>query len=368
MLSAALETDVLAKQAWRHTRWPKPRAAIALDVTIFSSSRNGARVDSVCKWLLDELNGKVYADDRQVKLLFARLARPLPTFPRDRADGFWQEVVDKAGTSRKKPTTMYVTAQTRASVLADLRVAANLEERWDPFYDDHGVGRDPLYASIQRDMMLDYQSLFDPDGEESAHRHRQIGHQIDYHDQTQQQRIVDMVFSSLLTDLPVDRFNIWNQVRDRLTYSPYIFDLGTLPERGQSASFQQRLLETLEYRRDRYPGLFPMRATSGITMVLFEEPRSGKDLDNLVRSILPAVLNTLRPPEHDLPGWIAEEPDPAGGGVDIPFVEVAAFPSKAADMPPGSVIFGLSGGQRFNSWWHQVGEYAERVLEDDYRF
>jgi len=106
-----------------------------------------------------------------------------------------------------------------------------------------------------------------------------------------------------------------------------------------------------------------MRATSGISMILFEDPQSGKDLDNLVRTVLPTVLNVLRPPQVDLPGWIANEPDPATGAVDIPFIEVAALPAAQAAMIPGSLIFGLSSGYRYESWWARIAEHVERTLE-----
>lgn len=365
-LAEVFENDILVAYARRHTRWPKPRAAIALDIDVFGASANGPRVDNICKWLLDELGGRVYADDRQVKLLFARTWRP-PSLSASDLAAFWGEGGPSvAEATVDRPAMTYITAQTRANVFADLRAASRLDERWDPFDDDHG-GRysDPVHASFRRDHLVDYRAMLDPDDEHDAGEHRLIGHQIDYTDQVEQQRLVDLIFSSLFTRMPVDEFKLWERVGDLLPYSPYIFDLGVLPERGGSSAFQHKLRQLLLARRKQFPGLFPMRATSGISMILFEDPHTGKDLDNLVRTVLPDVLNVLRPPRTDLPGWIAEEPDPATGAVDIPFLEVAALPSKGTDMPAGSVIFGLSTGHRHQSWWAGIRDHIDRTLDHE---
>ncbi|MFH8252905.1 hypothetical protein ACH3VR_21240 [Microbacterium sp. B2969] len=366
LLDEAFETDTLVQHARQQTRWPKPRAAIALDIDVFGAGSNGPRIDSICKWLLDELAGRVYTDDRQVKLLFARTWRQQPLSASDLAT-FWGDagppLPDDTG---KRSAMRYVTAQPRANILADLRAASRLDERWDPFDDDHG-GRyaDPHHASAHRDHLVDYRALFDPDDERDAGEDRLLGHQIEYADQVQQQRLVDLIISSLFTRLPVDDHDLWGRVWDWLPYSPYIFHLGVLPERGGSTTFRHNLYRMLATRRDQFPRLFPMRSTSGISMILFEDADTGKDLDNLVRTVLPDVLTVLRPPRTDLPGWIAEEADPATGSVDIPFIEVAALPSQGTDMPAGSVIFGLSSGHRHQSWWDSIADHLERTLDPD---
>lgn len=366
LLDEAFETDALVQYARQQTRWPRPRAAVALDIEVFGASSNGPRIDSICKWLLDELAGRVYTDDRQVKLLFARTWRPQSVSSADLVT-FWGDAAPPLPDATGERSAMtYVTAQPRANVLADLRAASQLDERWDPFDDDDsGRYADPLHASFHRDHLVDYRALFDPNDERDAGEHRLLGHQIDYTDQVQQQRLVDLIFSSLFTRLPADEHNLWGRVRDWLPYSPYIFHLGVLPKRGGSRAFQLNLQQLLATRRDQFPGLFPMRSTSGISMILFEDPDTGKDLDNLVRTMLPDVLTVLRPPRTDLPGWIAEEADPASGSVDIPFLEVAALPSQGTDMPAGSVIFGLSSGHRHQSWWECIAEHLERTLDPD---
>ncbi|WP_226531966.1 RusA family crossover junction endodeoxyribonuclease [Microbacterium paraoxydans] len=368
-LASAFQSDVRARWARELTAWPKLQAAIALDIVLFSSARNGARVDSICKWLLDELSGHVYSDDRQVKLLYAKVARSRSRKKVDApAENPWDAGFDfdwPEPDSDKEPA-LYITAQTRANVFKDLRAVSDLEERWDPFEKEHGVRhRDPQEFDWELDELLDYQSMFANDSEEGRLQHQLVTNRIDYENQSHQQHLVDMVFSSLLTDMPVDRFGVWSRVRDRLQYSPYMFNLGVLPTYGGSHEFQERLRATLRDRRESYPGLFPMRARSGVTMILFEEQRGGKDLDNLIRTILPDVLEILRPQQHDLPGWVADDVNPDDAVADIPFIEVAAYPAHLTDMPPGSVIFGLSSADRYGSWWSRAIDHLELVLEDE---
>lgn len=81
----------------------------------------------------------------------------------------------------------------------------------------------------------------------------------------------------------MDRFGVWRAACSRLAHSRYIFDLGTIPERGESEEFQRRLRRILEDRKHRFPGLLPLRARSSVSMILFETPGHSKDLGNLVR-------------------------------------------------------------------------------------
>lgn len=362
-LHAAFEDDSLVRYAREQTNWPKPRAHIALDISVTSAARNGARIDSVCKWLLDELNGLVYQDDRQVKLLFARIGRPMADLA-----AFWGESPSPSvATGRAVETPkIWITAQPRASVLEDLRVASNLDERWDPFKAVYGRGRRSDYESdFERDELRDWRSMLGPTDEEAQWKINQLENQIDYLDQTQPQQQVDLVFSSLLTDLPVDRFGVWRRASSRLAHCPYIFNVGTLPERGETAAFERRLRRLLEDRREQFPTLLPLRARSGISMILFEKHGHSKDLDNLVRQTLPAILDVLRPPVHDHQGWLANAPDLSEVAVDIPFIEIASIPAEMSDMPPGSLVLGLSSADRFSSWWCLVADYVESRLEDD---
>lgn len=115
-LTDAFENDELIQYVRQHARWPKPRAAIAFDIDVSGAGPNDPRIDSICKWLLDELAGHVYADDRQVKLLFARAWHLQPVAPADVAM-FWGDAAPPTTHDTRDRTAMtYVTAQTRADV------------------------------------------------------------------------------------------------------------------------------------------------------------------------------------------------------------------------------------------------------------
>lgn len=366
MLRNYFETDALARYARGRTNWPKPRADIALDIFVSSASRNGPRIDNACKWLLDELTELVYKDDRQVKLLFARVGRP--HLDVETLAAFWGDDAPPWIAQReRRGAEIWITAQPKASVLDDLRVAQTLEERWDPFKAVYGTQDVSMFdAGFERDELVDYQRTFDPAVKTQQARFRQIASQIDYLDQAQQQHHVDLVFSSLFTEFPVDRFGVWKHASARLSHCPYIFNLGTLPERGETVEFERRLREILEHRRDQFPRLLPLRARSGISMILFEKKGHSKDLDNLVQQTLPAIMDVLRPPRRDHHGWLADEPDLRDSALDIPFIEIAAIPADQSDMPAGSLVMGLSSGDRYSSWWSLVGDYVERRLENAY--
>jgi hypothetical protein len=372
-----------------HTRWPRPRAAVALDIALHGDATRAPRVDTICKWLLDELKDHVYRDDRQVKLLFAHADRrdkrseaansPIASLgvgrvsqTTDPHDDPWDEpwaqsdASTEASTRPELPTSLHIHARTRSNVLATLRTAAELPYDWDPIDDDDDYKFWNPYVRLHaggRDRLIEYrewlQTGTDPDPDEVTRTEREL----DYHDQASQQQIVDIVFSSLLTFLPAQRFLGWNILRRRLETAPYIFDLGVLPAKGGSRAFKARLRQFLEQRRAQYPDLFPMRAKSGISLVLFEDSAHGKDLDNLIRTVLPDVLDVLRPPRTDLPGWVAAAPDIETAFPDIPFIEAAAIPAGDADMPPGNIVFGLSGGHRYQSWWAKAESTIERRLD-----
>lgn len=74
----------------------------------------------------------------------------------------------------------------------------------------------------------------------------------------------------------------------------------------------------------------------------------------------------LGPPRHDHHGWLADEPTLSASQVDIPFIEIAAIAADQSDMPPGSLVLGLSSADRYSGWWSLVGDYVERSLDDAY--
>jgi hypothetical protein len=155
-LEAAFASSGKYSHLYPRARWPKPRAAIALDIALHGDLMNAPRVDTICKWLLDELNGHVYRDDRQVKLLFAHADRRDPkaeaaNYPSDTgrptsesedSDVGWTRPSSGAdpwadgGQPTKRSPTLYVRARTRANVLAAIRAVSELAYSMDPIDDD----------------------------------------------------------------------------------------------------------------------------------------------------------------------------------------------------------------------------------------
>ncbi|MFJ4166859.1 hypothetical protein ACIPY5_15010 [Microbacterium sp. NPDC089698] len=271
-----------------------------------------------------------------------------------------------AGEPATQLPTLYVQARTRANVFAAIRALSELPHTMDLIDDDDDYKYwNPYVATYHgsRRDLVEYrerlQASHPPDLEEIT----RVERQLDYQDQAYEQRVADVLLSALFTLLPVQGQYVWSLLRDRLRAAPYVFDLGALPEAGRSHAFKQNLRQLLDERRNRYPELFPMRAKSGISMVVFEGGDHGKDLDNLIRTVLPDILDVLRPPRTDRPGWVATAPDIESTYPDIPFIEVAAIPAKDADPPPGTVVFGLSGGHRYQSWWAKAESDLERQLE-----
>jgi Holliday junction resolvase RusA-like endonuclease len=358
----SIADDITLRRGVIGPKWPRPRAALALDISVHSAARNAPRIDNICKWLLDEMTGLIYADDRQVKMLFARLWRartPSVTADKPEPPGA-NSLTTYVGHAVERSAKTYVTVQSRADVRANLRAANRLVDPLDPVdrYESWKA-RDPVEAMMEREVLEDYRAELNPDGSAfDSEQYILTGRQLEFRSQAQLQRGVDQLFSSVMATGAARRdIGSWHE------WNPYIFNLGKLPRQGQSIAFQTHLRHRLEERRSIFPQLFPMRTTSGISMVLIEEVGTAKDLDNLVREALPAILDVLRPPAAELPGWIADEPDPATGDVDVPFIEVISIPANETNVEPGTVIFGLSDGLRTISWWERATDEYYSAME-----
>lgn len=303
-LHAALASTNRMSELYPRIRWPKPRAAVALDIALYGDLKNAPRVDTICKWLLDELTDHVYRDDRQVKLLFAHADRRDPRA--ETGNTLIETQRDKPSTTTKRPLDterdasilgpvlwaeqdsssdqspiLHVHARTRSNVLATLRAASKLPHEWDPIDDDDDFKYWNPYVRTyahSRSDLVEYRKWLEADDDADTEEIIRAKRELDYHDQAMQQRVVDIVFSSLFTFLPAQRFLGWNLMRDRLNTAPYVFNLGVLPKIGGSSVFKARLRQILTQRRAEFPDLFPMRAKSGFSMVLFEDDALGKDL------------------------------------------------------------------------------------------
>ncbi|MGY1901169.1 hypothetical protein [Nocardia gipuzkoensis] len=343
-------------------RWPRSRAHLALDIWLRTTKRDPARIDKYCKWLLDELGGRhgdpiVYTDDRQVKMLFARLRRD--------AD----------------EPSIYVTAQTVAQVREGLRRVDNLDARWtvghanwqldmhsdrdDGYYDGVPVG---FWQAVGADAdTIDEFALRD-------HVRRRLRDQLD------SLAITDQLSSSTVFAYADERFRkrarlpATNEALHRLLDYGLAVNLGPLPTRpGESSAFKTRTAVELAKLLTRRPWMTPLLPSVGVT-VFYLETGAGKDLDNIFGEleILPIFLDTVRPPVSpladyspidDLRTWREHDRDrsPTATG-DIAFIEAVALKDITDErLLPGAVVVALSHGERLESWW----DSALGFLDDD---
>ncbi|MBU3063201.1 hypothetical protein KO481_16905 [Nocardia sp. NEAU-G5] len=341
-------------------RWPRPRADLALGIAMRTTLRDPARIDKYCKWLLDELGGHqgdpiVYTDDRQVKMLFARLDR-----------------------NADEPS-IWVTAQTVAQVQEGLRRVGCLDRRWtigeanwelerhsdlDEDYDE-GVSPDFLRAAgVDADAISEY-ALRD-------HVRRRLGYQLTF------LALTDQLSSAVVFTHADKRFRArvglptTNETLHRLLDYGLAVDLGPIPARsGESSAFKHRTAIALTQLLTRRPGMIPLLASIGVT-VFYLETRAGKDLDNIFGDleVLPILLDTVRPPVRpladyspieDLRAWQGHDRDKSPAAVgDIAFIEAVALKGAADErLSPGTVIVALSHGQRLEGWWENALQFLD---------
>jgi hypothetical protein len=81
--------------------------------------------------------------------------------------------------------------------------------------------------------------------------------------------------------------------------SPFVLDLHHSPHRsGDSKSFDKVLRKALSDYKEKRPYLFPLSSQLCVTILMVPPEKSGKDLDNLARLILPALHEIWAPPSH----------------------------------------------------------------------
>jgi hypothetical protein len=337
-------------------RWPRPRAELAVDLLFVSASSNPPRIDSACKWLLDELGsgtGKpiVYNDDRQIKMLYAR--------------------IDKSSAK----SCVYVRAQTLSKTFQGIRRGLevgrsenrrelytdfNHAEDWEAFYehDQSDYGREWLLRS-RVEKRLDYQQVV-----------------LRLTDDLVMQVIIARALDRSRYDtvgLPGLR-HASDCLGELLKHSRLAVRLGRLPSHGQSEAFRAGVRKELRDLAAKNPLIFPLLPSVGLSLFYIESP-TGKDLDNIVRTVLPIVIDELSPPADGIGWWdpldrIREwETASTGGNAPIArgvqFVEAVALPAgRELAMEPGSLLMALSRGDRLFSTWIEA---SEAIRDLDYR-
>ena len=360
----------------KYAHWPRPRADLALDVHIFSGEKNSPRIDTACKWLLDELGGPdagevVYRDDRQVKWLFAsKSVQTDSDAEAATAAGIVFFGVDHApAPSAQFDPHIYVTAQTRANRVADMKLAIDLDPTWKASESDANPF---LKREIEIDFDEDYLAGLDPSGNDFDRAERaRILHQLQYQRQASLLQGLDQLVPNLLRNFASDPLSIYGWVLPSMRQSPYAFELGTIPEAsGDTEAFKLNVRKQMKQRTQQYTGLFPLLLSVGITLLYFETGQ-GKDLDNLVRIVLPILLDELQPPSDEQPYlWPDPEIDETVShrsrtSSDIQFIEAIALDKLPPDVQPGTAYLLLSSGWRNSSWWEDASRYVDDFPPDE---
>ncbi|MDX6362753.1 MAG: hypothetical protein QOC85_1763 [Streptomyces sp.] len=359
-------------------RWPRPRAALAVDFTFHTSARQPPSLWRLPKNYLDLLGETsappqdpgpvIYQDDSQVKLLYASLMHS-----------------DGGGDGR-----IYLEARTRASAIEDMQLAGELLEGDHELFDTTWAEADPtefLEADVEQYLSAD------------------LAERMKFHDKAQYQamllgsndRLLRAVFFQaarwLLTGRDADavraerlaaagaaggglvdgiaRTNADN--RD-LLWSTIRMELPPLPLRqGGGAVFEEAVRQAIrnfvEERPDLQPLIIPLRVT---VLVVPPKHRAGrvKDLDNILITVLTALEEEIKP---DAAPWSLAPPLVGDGAESEPRRRVPGSQTWAYQVlelhrgpyDPGqgslTVVPGL--GWNRKSIWAEAADFVKQALE-----
>lgn len=358
--------------------WPKPRAALALDLDFWATSRQPPAIWRLPKNYLDLLGGTtataedpgpvLYEDDGQVKLLYASLARS-PAGSRGR---------------------IHVEARTRTAAMHDMQLAGELLEL--------GELDDTFWAEADPN---------DLPGENEGDQPDDLAARMRFHDKAQYQAMVlgsnDRVLRSvffraarwLLTGCNADadrlhrlgmvgrqgvaelvtRMAETNAAERELLWSTIGIELPPLPvQHGGGAVFREAVRSSIHTFVERHPDLQPLVVPLRVS-VLVVPPRYRrgriKDLDNIlidVLSILEAEVSpnampwTLAPPLSEDGAEPAEvEARPPVAGSQTWAYHVMELHRGDNDPDEGSLVIvpGLAWNRR--SIWVEASDFVAQA-------
>jgi hypothetical protein len=284
---------------------------IFLQMDFYSSAKDPPAINRLPKNYLDLL-GKprddsgierthlLYRDDRQVKALIVRY--------------HLRERGSKPG--------VWVTAEPFRDFLADVDLVERISRddfesdggwwrgslmndfRDGPFHRDEYCDRDGFrdLAEFERDR----ESLLRHLGYDAFESQRQMMRMTAHEEHLREtERLICSGVLRAFQNTPKTKAGTHNAFLNRLAFqtrnmtlgSPFTLELNHAPHRkGDNAAFDAALRTALNGFKKRYRYLFPLASTLNVTILMIPPRGGGKDLDNLVTLIVPALHEIWAPP------------------------------------------------------------------------
>lgn len=363
-----------AEQLTRQKLRGWPRAPLSLDLTFTTTATQPAAIHTYTKHYQDLLEARgqdtddaprLYRNDRQVKMLFVQA---------------WD-----AQRHEVEPG-IHITCRPRRHVVAEFELAhrlgyhEQLNDQRDQSLDEVSDGHFGLNAgrSMLKTLgveLAEQVAIFD---------RRRLQESILRANDNSLASFLTLHASQLLTDKPspalrrLVRLGVdgpgpgprsvagTRRWLDMLIRVP----LPGLPRRrGESGQFRESVISACETFRQRHPHLRPLFAPLRITLLLVP-PTQGKDLDNVIRTVVGGVHTVLKPEPWPITPEVAEVL-----GVRHPSTEYARHVTISAssyqvielsrtpeDPPEGSLSMVLGSGDNLDSVWAEAEHFVDEVL------
>jgi len=385
--------------------WPRPRAALAVDFTFHTTSRQPPQLWHMPKHYLDLLGESgglavsssppLYCDDRQVKMLYASVhhgwALSTPQSPailltvRTRSDALYTmnlayQLSQRPGapgyTQQDAPTFGDLDASDE-----DLRTAQALEHDGDPL-SQHTAHLLRHHARQQRQEALLHRNDEGLTGVFFSNAHRLLARRNDREHSAFRPATLAGIDRSFT---PEDQITF---AREMLTGLSAI-ELPPLPNApGESRAFKENIDRICADYVAIRPGLFPLVAPLRVTVLVVPPERhhnNSADLDNIVIRILAAVDKHMKPP---ISPWYLGPLPPEGlliagrearmwkqeglarakalGSTAIWAYQVVELARTPRDPTAGQVLLVLGHGMNHESLWSHAASYVDSQFDDDW--
>jgi hypothetical protein len=402
--AASFQSDARAQlQIW--SSWPRPRAALAVDLMFHTTERQPPKLWHLPKHYLDLLGESdpstgvaplLYRDDRQVKMLYASV------------DHGWNASAPKEG-------AILIDARTRTNALHVMDLADQLAQRegspplgrredlpYDPYGEEWGLAEEDLRTASALERRGDVESQYI--AEVMRHRvrlHRQAGlldsndewltrvflgnarrlvTGNDGRDRANQEAATRLGFEPVIT--PEDQITFARHLLTGL----YPIELPPLPNvHGEGSAFRKRVDQICDQYVVAHPGLFPLVVPLQVTVLVVppdRHHRNSADLDNILIKILAAVDEHMKPP---ISPWFLGPLPPEGlliddqsartfqqqgrdrarslGRTSLWAYQIIELARTRQDAAAGQVLLILGHGMNRDSLWSRAFRYVEHWFD-----